>query len=362
MDENTKLNIPEEQEIDLVELARKVWANRRLVFKWCGIAVIVGLMVAFSIPKEYTTTVTLAPETTDGSRSLGGLSALAGMAGISVGGTEGGDALFPELYPDIVSSTGFSVELFSVPVRDMDGELQTDLYTYLQEHQRSPWWSVILSFPFKCLGWVTSLFQDKEAEGEGSVDPFQLTKEQTEVVKSLNQRIAVSVDKKTSVITLSVTMQDPLISATMTDTVMQKLQDHITNYRTSKARHDLDFAQELYDEARAKYYDAQQTYAAYVDANQNIALRSVQTKEERLRNEMTLAYNLYNQTAQQLQLAKAKVQENTPAYTVVQAATVPLRASKPSKPMVLVGCVFLAGVASVGWILFGRDFIKQFKG
>ena len=364
MDENTKhpsASSPEEQEIDLVELARKVWADRRLVLKWCGIAVVVGLVVAFSIPKEYTTTVTLAPETTGGSRSLGGLNALAGMAGINVGDAEGGDALSPELYPDIVSSTDFSVELFHVPVQDVEGELKTDLYTYLQEHQRSPWWSVILSFPFKCIGWITSLFSDEETEGGGGVDPFRLTKKQTEIVKSLNQRITVAVDKKTSVITLSVTMQDPLISATMTDTVMQKLQNHITIYRTSKARHDLNFAQELYDEARAKYYDAQQVYSNYVDANQSIALRSVQTKEERLRNEMTLAYNLYNQTAQQLQLAKAKVQENTPVYTVVQAATVPLRASKPSKPMILIGFVFLAGVASVGWIVFVRDLFAQFR-
>ena len=117
----------------------------------------------------------------------------------------------------------------------------------------------------------------------------------------------------------------------------------------------MDFTQRLYDEAQKKYYDAQQAYADYVDMNQNISLRSVQTRQARLQNEMNLAYNLYNQMAQQLQLAKAKVQENTPVYTIVQAATVPLRASKPSKMMILIGFIFLAGVGSVGWILFGRE-------
>ena len=155
--------------------------------------------------------------------------------------------------------------------------------------------------------------------------------------------------------------QDPLISATMTDTVMQKLQNYITEYRTNKARHDLDFTQKLYDEAQKKYYVAQQAYADYVDMNQNISLRSVQTRQERLQNEMNLAYNLYNQTAQQLQLAKAKVQENTPVYTVVQPATVPLLPSKPSKMLILVAFVFLGGVCSVGWILFGRDLWHQLK-
>ena len=365
MDENTKqspVSSPEEQEIDLLELAGKVWAERRLVLKWCGVAVVVALVVGFSIPKEYTTTVMLAPEVEGGSRSLGGLSALAGMAGINVDAGETSDALYPELYPDIVSSVGFTTELFPVSVEDEEGELKTTLYNYLKEEQRSPWWSAILSFPFKCIGWITSLFRDEEEENVGQgIDPFRLTKDETGVVKILNERISVSVDKKTSVITLSVTMQDPLISATMTDTVMQKLQNYITEYRTNKARHDLDFTQKLYDEAQKKYYVAQQAYADYVDMNQNISLRSVQTRQERLQNEMNLAYNLYNQTAQQLQLAKAKVQENTPVYTIVQAATVPLKASKPSKLMILVGFVFLAGVISVGWILFGKGLWSSLK-
>lgn len=364
MDENTKqspVSSPEEQEIDLLELAGKVWAERRLVLKWCGVAVVVALIVGFSIPKEYTTTVMLAPEVEGGSRSLGGLSALAGMAGINVNAGESSDALYPDLYPDIVSSVGFTTELFPVSVEDEEGELKTTLYNYLKEEQRSPWWSAILSFPFKCIGWITSLFQDEEENVGQGIDPFRLTKDETSVVKMLNERISVSVDKKTSVITLSVTMQDPLISATMTDTVMQKLQNYITEYRTNKARHDLDFTQKLYDEAQKKYYVAQQAYADYVDMNQNISLRSVQTRQERLQNEMNLAYNLYNQTAQQLQLAKAKVQENTPVYTIVQAATVPLKASKPSKLMILVGFVFLAGVMSVGWVLFGKGLWSSLK-
>ena len=365
MDENTKqspVSSPEEQEIDLLELAGKVWAERRLVLKWCGVAVVVALVVGFSIPKEYTTTVMLAPEVEGSSRSLGGLSALAGMAGVNMNASESSDALYPELYPDIVSSVGFTTELFPVFVEDEEGELKTTLYNYLKEEQRSPWWSAILSFPFKCIGWITSLFRDEEEENVGQgIDPFRLTKDETSVVKMLNERISVSVDKKTSVITLSVTMQDPLISATMTDTVMQKLQNYITEYRTNKARHDLDFTQKLYDEAQKKYYVAQQAYADYVDMNQNISLRSVQTRQERLQNEMNLAYNLYNQTAQQLQLAKAKVQENTPVYTIVQAATVPLKASKPSKLMLLVGFVFLAGVMSVGWVLFGKGLWSSLK-
>ena len=144
---------PEEQEIDLIELAQKVWAERKLVFKACGIAVIVALVVAFSIPKEYATSVTLAPET-GGKSASGSIGALASMAGINLGASSGEDALSPELYPDIVSSTPFLTSLFDVRVTSEEAEVDTTLYAYLKDYQHSPWWSVIMSAPFKALGWT----------------------------------------------------------------------------------------------------------------------------------------------------------------------------------------------------------------
>lgn len=358
---NTTLQQPEEQEIDLIELAQKVWASRKLVFKACGYAVLVGLVVAFSIPKEYSTSVTLAPET--GGKSGGGsMGALAAMAGINLGSSSGEDALSPELYPDIVSSTPFLIELFDVKVKDQKDKIDTTLYTYLDEYQRGPWWGAITSAPFKALGWVMSLFKDKEEEGgTAKADPFRLTRDEAAIADALSKRISVSVDKKTGVTTLSVTMQDPLISASLTDTVMRCLQNYITDYRTNKARHDLAFTEKLYKEAKDNYTVAQAKYASFVDANQNIILLSYRAEQERLQNEMNLAYNVYTQVAQQLQMAKAKVQEITPVYTVVQPASVPLRPAKPNKIMILIGFIFLAGVGSVGWILFVKDLLKGWK-
>lgn len=365
MSEENKLNTtpqqPEEQEIDLIELAQKVWASRKLVFKACGYAVLVGLVVAFSIPKEYSTSVTLAPET--GGKSGGGsMGALAAMAGISLGASSGEDALSPELYPDIVSSTPFLIELFDVKVKDQKDKIDTTLYAYLDEYQRGPWWGAITSAPFKALGWVISLFKDKEEEGVAAkTDPFRLTKDEAAIATALSKRISVSVDKKTGVTTLSVTMQDPLISASLTDTVMRCLQNYITDYRTNKARHDLAFTEKLYKEAKDNYTAAQSKYASFVDANQNLILLSYRAEQERLQNKMNLAYNVYTQVVLQLQMAKAKVQEITPVYTVVQPASVPLRPAKPNKVMILIGFIFLAGVGSVGWILFVKDLLKGWK-
>lgn len=351
---------PDEEQIDLLAVARKLWAERKLIVRWCAVAALAGLVVGFSIPKEYTTETVLAPETSAGKGSLGGLSSLASLAGINMGSMAESDAINPDVYPEIVESLPFVTELFPVTVETKNGKLRTDLYDYLLDHQRAPWWSIVLSAPFKALNWAVMQFRGDEEAG-GPVDPFRLTPDQNDVAEKLGERIEVVIDKKTSLVTLSVTMQDPLISATVADTVMRNLQNYVTDYRTNKARHDLAFTQQLFDEAQQKYYDAQQRYARYMDANQNVVRRSVRTEQERLQNEVTLAYNVYNQMAQQLQLAKAKVQESTPVYAVVQPATVPLRAAKPSKMLILVGFIFLGGVLASGWILGGRDFVRNFK-
>ena len=341
-----------------MELALKVWGERKFILKACGYAVLIGLVIVFSIPREYTTEAMIAPELSD-NKGTGGLSSLAAMAGL---------ILMPRLvrmqYILIYILISLVLllllrDFFNVRVKDLDEEVDTTLYCYLNEYQRMPWWSLITSAPFKALGWVVSLLTDEE--DDGIFDPFHLTKEETDTAKELSERINVSVDKKTGVTTLTVTMQDPLISASLTDTVMHRLQNYITEYRTNKARHDLAFTEKLYTEAKANYTDAQSKYASFVDANQNIILLSYRAEQERLQNEMSLAYNVYTQVAQQLQMAKAKVQEITPVYTVVQPATVPLRPSKPSKPMILIGFVFLAGVGSVGWILFIKDLLKGWK-
>ena len=233
----------------------------------------------------------------------------------------------------------------------------------MNEYQRGTWWGAITTAPFKLLGWTLSLFKsDEEQEkGDAQINPFRLTKDEAAIAKALSQRVSVSVDKKTGVTTLTVMMQDPLISATLTDTVMYRLQNYITDYRTNKARHDLAFTERLYEEAKENYVKAQKEYAHFVDANKSLILQSASIERERLQNEASLAYNVYSNVSQQLQMAKAKVQEITPVYTVVQPATVPLRATKPSKITILVGCIFLAAAGAVGWILFVRDFLKNLK-
>ncbi len=340
------------REIDLAGMVDKVWAGRKLVFRACGIAAVAGVIAAFSIPKEYTTTVLLTPEMSG--RSTDGMTALASMAGLNLGNAAGSDALSPSLYPEIVNSTPFVTGLFPMEIAARNGELQTSLSDYMSEHQRSPWWNAVISAPFKLLGWAVSLVkgEDEDESADKPVDAFRLTRRESDIMNALRRRIYVYADKTTRIVEISVTMQDPVVSAVLADTVTRRLQGHITDYRTNKARQDLDYAESLYREAQSAYYDALRKYAAFTDANQNLTLQVARTQQLRLQNDMNLAYGVYTQVAQQLQLAKAKVQEITPVYAIIQPASVPLRPSSPSKAILLIGFVLLAGAGSAAWILF----------
>lgn len=356
----------EEDEIDIMELVRKALKNWKFILKCCGVAAVVGLIAGFSIPKTYTVSATLAPESSSGS-SGGNLSSLAAMAGINLSSSTTADAFYPELYPQIVSSNPFIVGLFSVPVEfEYKKEtIQTDLYVYFKEYFKKPWWGRIPELPGKAVGAVMGIFRGKDESISEDIEVdynlSDLTPEQVMVASRLKQSIALSVDKKTSLINVSVVTQNPDVALTLATEVISRLQDYVTEYRTQKSRKDLEYYQSVYDDAKEDYYAAQQRYARYVDANQGMTRQSVMIEQQRLQNESDLAFQLYNSCAQQLESAKVMVQKETPVYTMMDPPTRPIRKTGPILPKIIVIMVFLGAVVGAVWAIWGKDWLAGFK-
>ena len=354
-------DLAQEKEIDILEIVLKLWSRRKLLLMWGLWGVIAGLIIAFSIPREYTTKVTLAPEFQNSGRGMSGsLGALASLAGVSMSSSSTSDAVYPQLYPDIVRSVPFGMGLLDIEVTDKEGNIMT-LEEYLNDDISSPWWGVIMGLPRKMIGLVTGA---GKVENDSTIErhsTYKITKEEDDLLKLLNERISANVDQKTSVITIETKMQDPMVSAILADTVVSRLSEYVTDYRTNKAKKDLAYAEHLNDEARQSYYDAQQRLAEYIDRNQNIATQSARVTRERLENESSLAFNVYNQTALQVKQAESKVQENTPVYTIISPVTVPLKPTSPRKGLILAGFVFLALVGGSAWVIFGEPMVGEFK-
>lgn len=358
--QNPDVQEPEsdELEIDWMDILRRIIAIRKTLYKAAGVGVVLGIIIALSIPKQYTVTVTLSPEM-GGDKASGGLASLASsfLGGTATGNSN--DALNVTLAPDIVASTPFVLELFNIRVQTLDGELDTTLVTYLDE-QKQPWWGYIKAAPSMAIGALKSLFTEK-TDSARTLNPFQLTEKEAAKVKGLRQSIIAEVDKKTAMTTISVTLQDPKVTAIVADSVVAKLQQYIIDYRIKKAKEDCAYLEELYHERQQEYYDAQSKYAHYFDTNRNIAFQSVRAEQERLQNDMNLAYQVYSQVAQQLQIARAKIQEEKPVFAVVEPASIPLQPSGSSRKAILIGVVFLT-ICSVGaWKLLGTSYWKLLK-
>lgn len=361
-EENAK-PLPQKQDFDFRKLVIEVWASRKLILKVCAIGAIVGLIINFGTPKEYTANILITPESSSRRAPSSSVSALASMAGVNLGSASGVDAIYPSLYPDIVNSTPFLIGLFHLPVHTQKDNTVMTLAEYMKLHQKSPWWKSVTSAPSRMVNWAMSFFDDdSEANMEKKeIDSFRLTPEEAGMVGAMGSRIAITVEKKTLMITIAVTMQDPLIAATVADSVRTHLQGSVTEYRTGKARANLKYVEKLNKKAQAEYYKAQTEYARYADTNRDLVKQRSRAELERLQHDMSLAYAVYNQTNQQMSLAEAKVEEITPVYTIIQPALVPLTPSKPRKMLILAGCILLSGVGSVGWILFVEDFIRKAK-
>ena len=351
----------DELEIDLMDLLRKVIGIRKKIYKAAGIGLIIGVIVAISIPKQYTVEVTLSPEM--GNSKGGGLSGLAASflgSGVTMG--DGTDALNASLSADIVSSTPFLLELSAMEIPISKNEVMT-LNTYLDE-ETSPWWSYVIGFPGMVIGGVKSLFTEEDeiaSFDKTSQGAIELSKKDSRKVATLKKKIAASVDKKTSMTSISVTFQDPKVAAVVADSVVKKLQAYIIDYRTFKAKEDCIYLEKLFKERQQEYYIAQKKYADYLDSHDNLILQSVRAEQERLQNDMSLAYQVYSQVASQLQVARAKVQEEKPVFAVVEPAVVPLYPSGTSRKVYVLVFVFLSVCIVISWNLFGKDLLSKFK-
>lgn len=349
----------DELEIDLMAYARKLWAARKLLLKMTGIAATVAVIIAFSIPKQYTAEVTLSPESSKtGGSSLSGMAAMLGIGNMSMGGDA--NALNMSMTSDIVSSTPFILELFNTPVKTLNGKVDTTFVAYL-ETESKPWWNAIIGLPGKTISGIKSFFSTEVEDKNKPINPFQLTLKQKAKVESIKNVITADIDKKTGITKIGVTLQDPLVAATLADIVITKLQEYITTYKTSKAQEDCTYWEQLYEQRKKEYYEAQEKYAQYSDMNQGVIRQSVRIEQERLQNEQSLAFQVFSQVATQLQMSRAKLQEEKPAFAVLEPASVPLYPSGTSKKIILVGIVFLAVAGASAWVLFGKDLWASLK-
>ncbi len=320
--------------IDVYDIAKKLWARKKLFAKTLSITFVIACVFIVGFPRYYTTEVRLAPEL-EGTSISSTLGSLASSFGFDLDNLQSNDAITPLLYPDLMEDNGFVVSLFNVKVINKDGSVNTTYHDYLMKYQKPIIWLMPRD-------WIKNLFKKPQKEEKNILDPYNLSKKEDEIAGSIRDNIKINFDKKTAVISIDIKDQDPIICKTIGDSVKARLQDFITEYRTSKARNDYEYYQKLTTEAKQDYEKARQRYGSLADANTKVALKSVEMKLEDMENDLQLRFNAYSTVNAQMQAAKAKVQERTPAFTTIKGASVPVKPTGPKRMIFVAVCLILA--------------------
>ena len=320
--------------VDLTVIFRKIIENKKLYYRILPAVFIVSCIYILGVPRTYSTDAKLAPEM-DNSLSGGTLGSIAASFGFDLNNMQTTDAISPLLYPDLMEDNGFVTSLFDIKVISQDGEINTNYYDYLANYQKKTIWFI----PFN---WIKQLFTEKSTGQRGEFNPYYLSKKDDGICNTVRDNVKIDFDKKTGIILINVEAQDALICKTLTDSIMERLQSYITDYRTNKARNDYKYYKELSDNAKREYEKTRQMYGSMSDANSKVILRSVELKMQEMENDMQLKFNTYTTMTTQLEAAKAKVQERTPAFTIVKGAAVPIKPTGPKRMLFVLGVTFLA--------------------
>lgn len=327
--------------IDYRAVFREILKRKSLFFKVLSITFVLSILYVLCIPRYYTTDTKMAPEA-ESSIAGGTLGSIASSFGFDLSDMETSDAITPMLYPDLMEDNGFVTGLFPIQVKTQDGSINTTYHDYLKKYQKEPWWTRVIYS-------IISLLPKKDEGGkgkQGEADPYILSKNEDDIAGAIRNNVKLSTDKKTGVITITVKAQDRLVCKTVADSVRGHLQRFISEYRTNKARTDLEYYKNLVAEAKRDYQKARQIYGSYSDANSDLVLESYRSKREDLENEMQLKFNAYSALNTQMQAAKAKVQERTPVFTLIKGAAMPIKPSGPKRMLFVLEMLILAFIGT----------------
>jgi uncharacterized protein involved in exopolysaccharide biosynthesis len=331
--------------IDFSAFFKIIWKEKVWVVLITLLFALGGIYYALTAREEFVSTGKILPEYQSKAGGLSQFAGLASLAGVDLSSAAGGgsDAVRPDLYPDVLKSTPFFLELLKIKVRTKDNKemLFSQFYDTFVLDNKIEEKDTKIKFPTSNQYIAVSYQTEKN-------------------LKDLRERISAVIDKKTGLITVTVKLPDPVVATLITDYGMNFLTNYITNYRTEKSKRDLNFLAERLDAAKGKYFNNQAKKAQYSDQYQlsMMKLQAADLQRERIESEYKISSNFYNTLLQKYEEAKLKVQQETPVIKVLEPPVVPNKRSEPKRTIIVLIATFLGGIFG---IVFGLIRKKNYK-
>ncbi|GJH40997.1 chain-length determining protein [Capnocytophaga sp. HP1101] len=351
MENNHNNTIREDDEIDLLQLINKIWKAKKSIAVFTLIFMVMGVLVALFSAREYTATTIMVPQTTD-SKSSGGLGGLAAMAGINLGGSTA-EAIPLTTYSKIIESVPFKKKLAQTKLSFSDISTPITYEQYCKNYAKPSLWGSMMSV-------FRSNSSEQSIKKQDTTHIMSISREERQILNSINQSIKLNLNEKEGYITLSYAMPEALPAAQMLQSAQQLLQETVTEFKLQKAKEEFDFVQQRFIEAEKDFKAKQYAVAGFQDRNRDLFSNLPQTRLQQLQAEYNLAFNVYTELAKQLETKRIKMKEDQPIFTIVEPVSVPNERSKPKRMMIVAIWTFVGLVIGIGNVFF-KDFRKQLK-
>ncbi len=353
----------EEDEIDLIELFKKVYNEKKLIFKVTLFAFVFGVIYALFQPNEFTSSTTFIPQLSSGVKTGGSsLGGLASLAGINLGGMESSSEFPPSLYPQVVNGIPFKIDLLSSTINLNDRKILVKDY-FSNQGSSLNILGTIKKYTIGLPSLVLGSFNSQDVVLSKS-KIYSVTQEDEELFKIVSKALSLSINDKEGFITISFTDTDKNIAAQITQIAQTLLQKKIIEFKNQSSKEMLDFATKQYDEKQTSYEKLQDKRAIFVDKNINISSSLFQNKLSRIESEVNISASIVQQLASQVEQAKLQVNKDTPVFTTIQPVTIPFEISAPKRSLIVIVFGFLGIVVSVGYVLVKEplnEIIKSIK-
>lgn len=364
----TRQQPAESDEIDLKDLFIKIWTQRKLILVVTAIAIVIGLLVAFLSPVEYSASCTVVPQQTE--KSGGNLAGIASMMGVNLGSGMSGETLSPTVYPNIVKSAPYCSDIMQTKITTKKSSVPITLYEYYteDEYRDRNLFSIIAKYTIGLPGTILSAITSNDSEDLGQAiysdtitgKVISLSEDERKVYEIISNNIQLELNSKDGYIVLGYSFGEPEAVAQITQNLYTTLDKYVRNYKAQKAEDNLIFVQSSYEDARADFLRKQSELAAFQDANRDLSTASARAILRRLNSEYDIAFTVYNELAKQLEQAKLAVKQSIPVLTVIDPVVVPNQKSAPRRAMILIVFTFLGVIIGIGWV-FIKPFIDDLR-
>jgi len=353
----------EDKEISLLDLLLVLVRNKWLIGKIVGGCLAVGLLIAIFASSKYTASAQVIRETEAESRTgLSGLAMLQGL-GINLGGATVG--LTVDTYPDILKSR----EVRLAVARDQFYFRNMDAVMPFVDYYNRPRNFIIRALGFTkrhTIGLPGTLRRLSRGKNPASVFVDSVgryvfpTEEEDKAIKAVAEMVTVKVARATSIMTVSVTTKDPLLSAALAASFVNHLALRVQAIYTQKTQENLEFIQDRFSEARGELEQAEEELARFMDQNRNPQTAQLQTEVERLRRKVTFKTELYSDLQTQLTQAEIELQRSRPVITLLEESVPPLKPGGPNRKLIVLLALFIGGIAGI-LSAYSREYFENLR-